>query len=118
MDLTSDYTECCEKFLPWVYGACMKKKPADATTTTSSTTSTSSTAAAEVTRNPTSKPTSKPTSRPTATRYYADTTKSKCIEDSLSRPGWIEESALESDYTQCCKVSNTPRMLCLLFRRV
>jgi hypothetical protein len=114
-DLTSDYTECCDKFLPWAYSACMKKKPMDATptTTTSSTTLTSSTAAAEVTR----KPTSKPTSRPTATRYYADTTQSKCIEDSKSRPSWIEESALESDYTECCKVSTTPAYLFCSFTK-
>lgn len=112
-DLTSDYTECCDKFLPWAYSACMKKKPVVITTTTSSTTLTSSTAAAEVTR----KPTSKPTSRPTATRYYADTTQSKCIEDSKSRPSWIEESALESDYTECCKVSTTPAYLFCSFTK-
>ena len=103
-EFTTDYTECCEKLLPWVYGECMKHKPVTTTTTTttsstsssSGTTSTSSTTAAKVTRNP--------TSSPTATRYYADTATSRCIEDSIARPRWIEESALESDYSQCCKI--------------
>ena len=75
----------------------MKMKPVDTvTTTTSSTALSSSTEAALVTRDP--------TSSPTKTRYYADTTLSRCIEDSITRPSWIEESALESDYSQCCKI--------------
>ncbi|KAK1743763.1 hypothetical protein QTG54_005360 [Skeletonema marinoi] len=96
-DFTTDYTECCKTLLPWVYGDCMKMKPMDTvTTTTSSTALSSSTEAALVTRDP--------TSSPTKTRYYADTTLSRCIEDSITRPSWIEESALESDYSQCCKI--------------
>ena len=99
-ELISDYAECCQIYLPWVLGECMKKMPKDATTTTSSTISTSSTpltsstAAAETSRKPTS---------PTATMYYADITLSRCVEDSISRPSWITDSALESDYEECCK---------------
>lgn len=63
----------------------MKHKPVDPSVTTTSSTS-------------------DPTSSPTTTRYYADTSLSRCVKDSITRPRWIEESALESDYSECCKI--------------
>ena len=81
-NLTPNYEECCKQFLPWVYNTCMKMKPIDpsATTTTSSTTTVY------------------------VTRYYADTALSRCLKDSDMRPSWIVETALETDYDQCCKI--------------
>ncbi len=75
----------------------MKHKPVDpSVTTTSSTALASSATTAKVTREP--------TSSPTTTRYYADTSLSRCAKDSITRPRWIEETALESDYSECCKI--------------
>lgn len=55
------------------------------------------------TAQPTNVPTTaSPTRSPTTTRYYADTSLSYCLEDSVDRPLWNDK--LTTNYTECCEI--------------